>query len=103
MGCHIAGMAGKNILLATKKKIGQITGLDPAGPGYYTCGIAEKLGPDDAQVVFVIHTDAFMFGYGRKCGTIDFYPNGGKFPQPGCLDFVGIIDYSELIFYMFDI
>ncbi|XP_045474884.1 lipoprotein lipase-like [Harmonia axyridis] len=93
MGCHIAAMACKNIWRFSKKKIDRITALDPAGPGYYS-KMSERLGPNDADVVFVVHTDAFRFGYGSKCGNIDFYPNGGKHPQPGCLNFSGIVDYN---------
>ncbi|XP_044753765.1 lipoprotein lipase-like [Coccinella septempunctata] len=94
MGCHIAGMACKNLFPTSRKKIGRITALDPAGPGYYSSRPLERLGAEDASVVFVIHTDAFRFGFGERCGTIDFYPNGGRFPQPGCLNFTGIIDYN---------
>lgn len=40
----------------------------------------------DAQFVDVIHTAGGTFGYVKPIGHVDFYPNGGKAPQPGCLD-----------------
>ncbi|KAL3269345.1 hypothetical protein HHI36_008417 [Cryptolaemus montrouzieri] len=94
MGCHIAGIAGKYLQICTGKKIKKITALDPAGPGYLTIKHRSRLGPNDADIVFVVHTDAFMFGYGNRCGTIDFYPNGGKHPQPGCPEKLGVIEYD---------
>lgn len=34
------------------------TGLDPAGPRFYEAPLEDKLDPDDADFVDVIHTDA---------------------------------------------
>lgn len=39
----------------------------------------------DAEFVDVIHTDAGIFGFPTSIGHVDFYPNGGISPQPGCL------------------
>lgn len=83
LGAHVAGYAGSNL-----QGIGRITGLDPAGPGFENTSPAVRLDPIDAIFVDVIHTNAVPLsemglGYVRPCGTVDFYPNGGRY-QPGC-------------------
>lgn len=60
-----------------------IPGLDPAGP-FFVREIKGRLDPSDAKFVDVIHTAAGTVGYKAPCGTVDFYPNGGSIPQPGC-------------------
>ncbi|KAK9889854.1 hypothetical protein WA026_007220 [Henosepilachna vigintioctopunctata] len=105
MGCHIAGIAGKYIEKTSGKKLGRITALDPAGPAYLNVPQSKRLGPDDADIVFVVHTDSSIFGYGDNCGTMDFYPNGGKHPQPECLEERGVIPHDmcshqrSIVFY----
>lgn len=42
-------------------------------------------GPDDADYVQVVHTDAFARGILAASGHQDFYMNGG-IEQPGCSD-----------------
>lgn len=63
-------------------------GLDPASPLFETIsGIVDpefRLDPTDAQFVDVIHTSGSAFGFLAPLGHADFYPNNGKFPQPGC-------------------
>lgn len=63
-------------------------GLDPASPLFETVfGIVDpeyRLDPTDAQFVDVIHTSGPAFGFLAPLGHADFYPNNGKFPQPGC-------------------
>lgn len=63
-------------------------GLDPASPLFETIsGIVDpefRLDPTDAQFVDVIHTSGPAFGFLAPLGHADFYPNNGKFPQPGC-------------------
>lgn len=44
---------------------------------------ADKLDATDAQFVDVIHSNAFVQGQIERCGTVDFYMNGG-IAQPGC-------------------
>lgn len=83
LGAHIAGYIGKEI-----PHIARITGLDPAGPGFINTPTEVRLDPSDAIFVDVIHTNArpleeMGFGYPDPCGTVDFYPNGGR-SQPGC-------------------
>ena len=43
-----------------------------------------RLDSTDAQFVDVIHTSGTAFGFLAPIGHADFYPNSGKFPQPGC-------------------
>lgn len=56
--------------------------MDPAQPMFKGNPLMKRLSPSDAQVVFVVHTDAFL-GFTEPCGTIDFYVNGG-FAQKSC-------------------
>lgn len=94
MGCQIAGIASKRLINTKKVKIGRITALDPAGPTYFYEKEENRLGSCDATMVFVIHTDAFKFGFGDPCGIIDVYPNGGRQPQPGCPEGSNYIERS---------
>ncbi|XP_017889797.1 pancreatic triacylglycerol lipase-like isoform X2 [Ceratina calcarata] len=84
LGSHVAGFAGAYL----DGRIGRITGLDPASPLLETVfGIVDperRLDPTDAQFVDVIHTSGPAFGFLAPLGHADFYPNSGKFPQPGC-------------------
>ncbi|XP_063982882.1 pancreatic triacylglycerol lipase-like isoform X1 [Diachasmimorpha longicaudata] len=84
LGSHVAGYAGANL----KGRIGRITGLDPASPLFETIhGLVHpdsRLDPTDAQFVDIIHTSGSAFGFLAPIGHADFYPNSGKFPQPGC-------------------
>lgn len=62
-----------------------IVALDPAGPLYVDPLDAQvPLSCTDAVNVFVLHTDAGIFGYPWRAGTIDFWPNDGHSVQPGC-------------------
>ena len=62
--------------------------MDPASPLFETAsGVVDpdfRLDPTDAQFVDVIHTSGTAFGFLTAIGHVDFYPNSGKFPQPGC-------------------
>lgn len=58
------------------------TGLDPAGPLWVNNGNA--LNRYSGQYVEAIHTDGHILGIFHPIGHADFYPNGGKNPQPGC-------------------
>lgn len=57
-------------------------GLDPAGPMF--SHHPARLDRSDAHFVDVIHTDSGMLGFANPIGTVDFYPNSGYAPQPGC-------------------
>lgn len=83
LGAHIAGYVGDN----ASRKLGRITGLDPARPAFeipYLRDIEDRLDSTDASFVDVIHTCAGGAGFLRPIGHADFYPNGGTFRQPGC-------------------
>jgi hypothetical protein len=49
-----------------------------------------RLDPGDADLVDAIHTCGGSLGFPNPYTHVDFYPNGGIAPQPGCAnDFVG--------------
>lgn len=90
LGAHVAGFAGKNF-----PGIARISGLEPAGPGYFPTSAAHRLDKTDAKFVDVIHTNAqnsdydyYHFGYPLTVGHVDFYVNDGS-NQPGCDDILG--------------
>lgn len=62
--------------------------MDPAGPLFNTVwdNANSRLSSTDADLVVVVHTDGGVSGYYQPLGDIDFYPNGGVNPQPGCAD-----------------
>ena len=60
------------------------TALDPAGPFFEKPETEARLDKTDAQLVDTIHTDGFELGLGYDVSHIDFYPNNGTDPQPGC-------------------
>jgi len=82
LGAQAAGYTG----MFTKGKIGRITGLDPSGPLFHTVGTVDRLDRSDAQFVDVIHTAGRWVGNDDIQGHVDFFPNGGRAPQPGCAD-----------------
>lgn len=65
--------------------------MDPALPGFTPLpivgqGLVEDghLNTNDSHFVDVIHTCAGYLGIKDPIGHVDFYPNGGGPPQPGC-------------------
>ncbi|XP_030387260.1 pancreatic triacylglycerol lipase [Scaptodrosophila lebanonensis] len=81
LGAHIMGYAGSY----TKYRVSRITGLDPARPAFEDCiGPENHLDDTDANFVDVIHSCAGYLGFRKPIGLVDFYPNGGGPPQPGC-------------------
>ncbi|XP_047022597.1 pancreatic lipase-related protein 2-like [Helicoverpa zea] len=78
LGAHAVGNAGRQ----TGARPSRITGLDPAGYRWHTNAL--RLSPNDGQYVEAIHTDGNVLGIMNPSGNADFYPNGGKHPQPGC-------------------
>ncbi|EAT48716.1 AAEL000268-PA [Aedes aegypti] len=83
LGAEVAGFAGKT-LNEWGMKLPRITGLDPAFPLYVFEKASQRLSPNDAEFVDVIHTDGGLLGYPWPLGHVDFYPNGGVPLQPGC-------------------
>lgn len=88
LGAHVAGFMGKQIIsLSSRSQIlGRITGLDPAQPGYSgsPTEATNRLDKDDALMVDIVHTDSGAVSIFDPIGKVDFYPNGGTAPQPGC-------------------
>ncbi|KAK7794209.1 hypothetical protein R5R35_012533 [Gryllus longicercus] len=85
LGAQVAGQAGA--LLAQDPRAGRparITALDPARPGFTDVGEAERLDAADADFVAVLHTAAGIVSFEEPLGHADFYPNGGRSPQPAC-------------------
>lgn len=79
LGAQIVGVAGRH-LAETGNKVHQITGLDPAGPCFYSdTNFARKftLGPDAADIVIARHYSYGMLGARGASGDIDIYVNGG--------------------------
>lgn len=56
--------------------------MDPAGPQWG--GNCNALQSDDGQYVEAIHTDGGVLGIFDPIALANFYPNGGRNPQPGC-------------------
>ncbi|KAL3288200.1 hypothetical protein HHI36_002650 [Cryptolaemus montrouzieri] len=84
LGGQIAGWAGKKFQAIRGEKLPRIVALDPAGPLFTFRPDSRRLNKDDADVVMVIHTNGGIMGFRDRCGTIDFFPNGGSC-QPGCV------------------
>lgn len=81
LGAQMAGVCGQSV---QSGRISRITGLDPAGPLFKKWPRSVRLDRTDAEFVDVIHTDAGIFGFPRQVGHVDFWPNQGISPQPGC-------------------
>ncbi|CAH0592302.1 unnamed protein product [Chrysodeixis includens] len=78
LGAHVIGNAGRRAGGRPRR----ITGLDPAGPGWG--GNGNALNRNSGRYVECIHTDGRVTGIMNAIGDADFYPNGGRNPQPGC-------------------
>lgn len=86
LGAQIAAYTSFLLRKELGKTLGRITGLDPAAPLYEYPDVEtleQKLDPDDAYFVDVIHTNANHLGVVNPAGHVDFYPNGGE-TQPDC-------------------
>ncbi|XP_068626956.1 pancreatic triacylglycerol lipase-like [Battus philenor] len=78
LGAHVVGNAGR----AASGTPSRVTGLDPAGPQWG--GNSNALNRNAGRYVECIHTDGRILGIMTNIGHADFYPNGGRHPQPGC-------------------
>lgn len=95
LGAHVAGTIGKEMQNRVSCSPGRITGLDPAMPLFLLIN-KDRLASTDGEFVDVIHTCSGLLGLSDALGTWDFYPNGGKKPQPGCgIDLVGSCSHGR--------
>ncbi|CAK1544564.1 unnamed protein product [Leptosia nina] len=78
LGAHVVANVGRMIL----RRPGRITGLDPAGPQFGNN--PDALNIQDAAYVECMATDGGMMGIFDPICQANFYPNGGRHPQPGC-------------------
>ncbi|XP_026758700.2 pancreatic triacylglycerol lipase-like [Galleria mellonella] len=78
LGAHVVGNAGRQ----ASGRPARVTGLDPAGPSWN--GNPNALNRNAGQYVEAIHTDGGLLGIFTPLADADFYPNGGRNPQPGC-------------------
>lgn len=85
LGAHIAGWTGKYFQQFKKRRLGRITGLDPAGPCFSYAYSDQRLDKTDANYVDVIHSNRLVQGVIEPLGHADFYLNGGGPTQPGCV------------------
>lgn len=95
MGGQVSGFTAKTVKTSTGHKIGRITALDPSGRSYNDKPPEERLNPEDAEVVAVIHTDTVKIGFNDSCGTVDLFVNGKVYPQPGCPDDIDLIEFGK--------
>ena len=102
LGAHACGFFGNSVKTKLGRSILRITGLDPAGPQFYTKEFAffprplydtplyEKLDKSDAALVDVIHTDSDKYGFAEYAGHADFYIGKNLEElgqsQDGCID-----------------
>lgn len=102
-GSHVSGFAGKEVK-ASGAKVGRITVTDPARQPFESSLIdeSEKLTRDDGEVVVAVHSDIGKIGYAAPIGTIDFYPNGGLDPQPGCESYGDLTRKWWVLVYDYD-
>ena len=64
LGAHVCGFAGKG---QKQHRLAQISGLDPAGPGFEKDDSSTRLDPKDANLVVVSHTSSgFDVSGGQK-------------------------------------
>lgn len=94
LGGQITGWVGKRFRKLTKNTLPRIIALDPAGPLFSSRPEDKRLNKNDADIVMVLHSDGGKLGFGSRCGSIDFFPNGGS-DQPGCYK-VDLADVSTL-------
>ena len=78
LGSHVCGFIGKVI------KFAGIIALDPSGPIFERSSDDGRLSKNDAEAVYVLHTNYKFIGLRRPVGDVDFYVNGGSFQALHC-------------------
>lgn len=96
LGAQAARFFAQTLKCINGQKIGRITGLDPAKPGFREWHLERE----DADFVDVIHTSTGIIELGMRepIGHVDFYPDGGD-RQSGCL-VVGCSHTRAKIYYL---
>lgn len=95
LGAHVAGNAGA---FSKSGRLGRVTGLDPALPGVHMLTTEDnRLDPNDATFVDVVHSCGGILGFLQPLGHVDFYPNAGTAVQPGCCCVTEITGHSNEI------
>lgn len=113
LGAHVSGFAGAKYKELTGNELNRITGLDPAGPNFETRETgnfrtvlmpgpspgsfttvevperepvppSDRLDPDDAKRVVVLHTSKTL-GHDDTIGDFDIFVNWNDLSQPGKL------------------
>ncbi|CAK1600248.1 unnamed protein product [Parnassius mnemosyne] len=78
LGAHVVGNAGRTAGGRPRR----VTGMDPAGPRFG--GNSNALNTNSGRYVESINTDGGLLGIMDPIAHANFYPNGGRNPQPGC-------------------
>jgi len=104
LGSMVAGKAGSYVYRKLNRKVGRITGLDPAGP-FFTNGlinIGRTLRKEDANSLDVIHSNWGSFGVAVDIGDYNFHPNGGSNMNPASGPLLSQIqDWCKSKFFFF--
>ncbi|KAF5296941.1 hypothetical protein FQR65_LT10092 [Abscondita terminalis] len=96
LGGQMSGFIGQSTIEICKKKVGRITGLDPAGPLFVDTPRPNRLDSTDATVVDIIHTNGGVYGYYGNCGHADFYINCGSVQEKCRLGDITMNNLSQL-------
>jgi len=97
LGAHVAGFAGSAYRASTGQSVGQIVGLDPAGPEFEGRAASDRLDSTDATRVTALHTSETL-GYDARLASLDLYINWNDLLQPGQLSFVGNHGYANTLY-----
>lgn len=65
-------------------KVGRMTGLDPAGPGFNPPATGRFMQSVDATLVDAYHSNPRSLGISTDVGRCDYWFNDPALPQPGC-------------------
>ncbi|XP_014275626.1 pancreatic lipase-related protein 2 [Halyomorpha halys] len=97
LGSHVAGLSGKNVTIG---KIGRVTGLDPARPSFSYKYPEKRISTDSGLFVDIIHTCGGYLATPYQLGHADFFPNAGRWIQPGCgIDIKGSCSHQRAYRY----
>ena len=78
LGAHLCGFIGK------EHKLTGIIALDPCGPIFQSSSEEGRLSRNDAEVIYVFHTNYKFIGIKKPLGHVDFYVNGGAQQAARC-------------------